>query len=174
MLLQWVLLMVEWYCTTSSLMKLLSPSPMIGVLLLPCHFAQVSFKYSAILVIMLHVISSHYYYYGMDAFNFYTSSPMLLPDSSVLESFSWCILISGLADGHPTLVTGSASGHLAFWNLESRSLLSQTLEAHHSGIGGLICLPNEPIMVTSAADNALKVAFSFPICQNFNSWILRS
>ncbi|KAK7486461.1 hypothetical protein BaRGS_00022262 [Batillaria attramentaria] len=65
--------------------------------------------------------------------------------------------ISFRTDGHPTMVTGSAAGHIAFWDLETRTLKSQELEAHRSSVSGLQCLPNEPLMVTSAADNTLKV-----------------
>ncbi|KAL8567228.1 hypothetical protein ACOMHN_046638 [Nucella lapillus] len=60
-------------------------------------------------------------------------------------------------DKAPTMVTGSAAGHIAFWDLETKSLKSQTLEAHGKAVSGLRCLPNEPIMVTSSGDNSLKV-----------------
>lgn len=60
-------------------------------------------------------------------------------------------------DKAPIMVTGSAAGHMAFWNLETKSLTSQTLEAHGKAVSGLQCLPNEPIMVTSSGDNSLKV-----------------
>lgn len=65
--------------------------------------------------------------------------------------------ISFRTDGHPTMVTGSAAGHMAFWDLETRSLKSQQLDAHRSSVSGLQCLPNEPLMVSSSADNSLKV-----------------
>ena len=73
--------------------------------------------------------------------------------------FSVCSsnLIHLFADGNPTMVTGSAAGHMAFWDLETRSLRSQTLEAHGKAVSGLRCLPTEPIMVTSSGDNTLKV-----------------
>ncbi|XP_070172929.1 WD repeat-containing protein 36-like [Littorina saxatilis] len=65
--------------------------------------------------------------------------------------------ISFRTDGNPTMVTGSAAGHMAFWDLERKSLISQTLEAHGKAVSGLHCLPKEPIMVTSSGDNTLKV-----------------
>ena len=55
------------------------------------------------------------------------------------------------------MVTGSAAGHMAFWDLESKSLRSQMLGAHGKAVSGMQCLPKEPIMVTSAGDNSLKV-----------------
>ncbi|GFS13535.1 WD repeat-containing protein 36 [Elysia marginata] len=61
------------------------------------------------------------------------------------------------SDGHPMMVTGSTSGHIALWDLENRKLHSYMKEAHFSSITGLSCLPSEPLMVTSAADNSLKV-----------------
>ncbi|GFO27669.1 WD repeat-containing protein 36 [Plakobranchus ocellatus] len=61
------------------------------------------------------------------------------------------------SDGHPMMVTGSASGHIALWDLENRKLHSYMKEAHFASVTGLACLPSEPLMVTSAADNSLKV-----------------
>ncbi|KAK3793159.1 hypothetical protein RRG08_024990 [Elysia crispata] len=61
------------------------------------------------------------------------------------------------SDGHPVMVTGSTSGHISLWDLENRKLHSYMKEAHCSSITGLSCLPSEPLMVTSAADNSLKV-----------------
>ncbi|XP_012945406.1 WD repeat-containing protein 36 isoform X2 [Aplysia californica] len=65
--------------------------------------------------------------------------------------------ISFRTDGHPMMVTGSASGHIALWDLENRKLHSYLEEAHFASVTGLVCLPSEPLMVTSAADNSLKV-----------------
>ncbi|KAK3090298.1 hypothetical protein FSP39_010724 [Pinctada imbricata] len=65
--------------------------------------------------------------------------------------------ISFRTDGHPVMVTGSSSGHIALWNLEDRKLQSQMRCAHGSAVSGMRCLPSEPLMVTSSADNTLKV-----------------
>ncbi|WAR23311.1 WDR36-like protein [Mya arenaria] len=65
--------------------------------------------------------------------------------------------ISFRTDGHPIMATGSASGHIALWDLEERKLRSQMREAHAGAVTGMQCLPSEPLMVTSAADNTLKV-----------------
>jgi len=55
------------------------------------------------------------------------------------------------------MATGSASGHIGLWDLEKRKLCSQMREAHGTAVSGMQCLPSEPLMVTSAADNTLKV-----------------
>lgn len=55
------------------------------------------------------------------------------------------------------MVTGSTAGHIALWNLEEKKLQSQIRNAHYSAVSGMNCLPSEPLMVTSAADNSLKV-----------------
>lgn len=60
-------------------------------------------------------------------------------------------------DGHPMMVTGSTIGHIALWDLESKKLKSQIRDAHEGAVVGMQCLPNEPLMVTNAADNSLKV-----------------
>lgn len=65
--------------------------------------------------------------------------------------------ISFRTDGHPIMVTGSTAGHIALWNLEEKKLQSQIRNAHYSAVSGMNCLPSEPLMVTSAADNSLKV-----------------
>ena len=62
-----------------------------------------------------------------------------------------------IADGHPIMATGSATGHIGLWDLEERKLSSQMREAHTTAVTGMKCLPNEPLMVTSAPDNTLKV-----------------
>ena len=55
------------------------------------------------------------------------------------------------------MITGSASGHMAFWDLEKKCLKNQILEAHGKGVNGLQCFPQEPLMVSSSGDNTLKV-----------------
>ena len=55
------------------------------------------------------------------------------------------------------MATGSAVGHIGLWDLEERKLSSQIRDAHTTSVTGMKCLPNEPLMVTSAADNTLKV-----------------
>ncbi|XP_013379758.1 WD repeat-containing protein 36 isoform X1 [Lingula anatina] len=60
-------------------------------------------------------------------------------------------------DGSPVMATGSVAGHIALWNLEEKRLLSQMRGAHSGSVTGMKCLPSEPLMVTSSADNSLKV-----------------
>ncbi|XP_069127390.1 WD repeat-containing protein 36-like [Argopecten irradians] len=60
-------------------------------------------------------------------------------------------------DGHPVMVTGSAVGHMALWDLEQRKLSSQIREAHTTSVTGMVCVASEPLIVTSGADNSLKV-----------------
>lgn len=65
--------------------------------------------------------------------------------------------ISFRTDGHPVMVTGSSVGHIALWDLEQRKLKSQIRDAHTTSVTGLVCMLSEPLIVTSAADNSLKV-----------------
>ncbi|XP_055956682.1 WD repeat-containing protein 36 [Patella vulgata] len=55
------------------------------------------------------------------------------------------------------MVTGSSAGHIALWNLEERKLQCQMRDCHTTAVTGMKCLQSEPLMVTSAADNTLKV-----------------
>lgn len=59
------------------------------------------------------------------------------------------------------MLTGSTVGHIALWDLESKKLKSQIRGAHDGSIVGMECLPSEPLMVTNAADNSLKVHMCF-------------
>ncbi|KAB0802314.1 hypothetical protein PPYR_04500 [Photinus pyralis] len=65
--------------------------------------------------------------------------------------------ISFRTDNHPIMATGSVTGHIVFWNLEERRVASQLLNAHGNAVAGMICLPNEPLVVTSSCDNTLKL-----------------
>ncbi|MCL4119134.1 UNVERIFIED_CONTAM: hypothetical protein GTU68_064212 [Idotea baltica] len=65
--------------------------------------------------------------------------------------------ISFRTDGIPVMVSGSTLGHIAIWDLHDRRLSSQIWQAHKKGVTGLRCLPNEPKLVTSSADNTLKI-----------------
>ncbi|KAH9489302.1 WD repeat-containing protein 36 [Bulinus truncatus] len=73
------------------------------------------------------------------------------------QDFGPVTAISFRTDGHPMMLTGSVAGHIALWDLENRKLHSYLKDAHYSSVTGLKCLPSEPLMVTSAADNSLKV-----------------
>ena len=60
-------------------------------------------------------------------------------------------------------MSGSGPGHICLWNLEKKQLQSQMREAHDGAVTGMQCLPSEPLMVTSSADNSLKVIISLNI-----------
>lgn len=65
--------------------------------------------------------------------------------------------ISFRTDGHPIMATGSVNGHILFWNLEERRVATQLMSAHDMKVTGMICLSNEPLVVTSSPDNTLKL-----------------
>lgn len=65
--------------------------------------------------------------------------------------------LSFRTDGNPVMASGSLNGHVVFWNLEEKRVASQQLSVHTGAVNGLKCLPNEPLLVTSSADNSLKL-----------------
>ncbi|XP_059213921.1 WD repeat-containing protein 36 [Centropristis striata] len=68
--------------------------------------------------------------------------------------------ISSLAfrtDGPPIVASGSPQGHIAFWDLERRQLVTQQRHAHSTAIAAATFLHGEPLMITNGADNAIKV-----------------
>lgn len=74
-----------------------------------------------------------------------------------LQDWGPVTTVSFRTDGHPVMATGSAQGHIALWDLEEKKLQSQMRDAHMTSVSGMQCLPSEPLMVTSSADNTLKV-----------------
>lgn len=60
-------------------------------------------------------------------------------------------------DDNPIMATGSVKGHIVFWNLEERRVASQLLCAHDGPVTGMVCLQDEPLMLTSSPDNTLKL-----------------
>ncbi|XP_070706869.1 WD repeat-containing protein 36 [Pempheris klunzingeri] len=68
--------------------------------------------------------------------------------------------ISSLAfrtDGPPIVASGSPQGHIAFWDLERRQLVTQQRHAHSTAIAAATFLHGEPLLITNGADNAIKV-----------------
>ncbi|ERL92025.1 WD repeat-containing protein 36 isoform X1 [Dendroctonus ponderosae] len=65
--------------------------------------------------------------------------------------------LSFRSDGHPIMASGGISGHIVFWDLEARRVSSQLPSAHDGAVSGMVCLPNEPLMLTSSPDNTLKL-----------------
>ncbi|XP_030370468.1 WD repeat-containing protein 36 [Scaptodrosophila lebanonensis] len=59
-------------------------------------------------------------------------------------------------DGPPILVSASSNGHMALWNLEDRKLNGQ-FQAHMDQVTTAICLPSEPLMLTTSPDNSMKL-----------------
>jgi len=59
-------------------------------------------------------------------------------------------------DGNPIMISGSAIGHMAIWNLEDKWLVSQIREAHMGSATGMHTLELEPLMITSSIDNSVK------------------
>lgn len=59
-------------------------------------------------------------------------------------------------DDKDIMASGSVTGHVVFWHLEQRKVISQ-IHAHNGSVTGLQFLPAEPLMVTSSVDNSLKL-----------------
>ncbi|KAK5900209.1 hypothetical protein CgunFtcFv8_025185 [Champsocephalus gunnari] len=57
----------------------------------------------------------------------------------------------------PILASGSPQGHIAFWDLERRHLVTQQRHAHNTAIAAATFLHGEPLLITNGADNAIKV-----------------
>jgi U3 small nucleolar RNA-associated protein 21 len=55
------------------------------------------------------------------------------------------------------MISGSAIGHMAIWNLEDKRLVSQIREAHMGSVTGMHTFELEPLMITSSNDNSVKV-----------------
>ncbi|XP_068608945.1 WD repeat-containing protein 36 [Brachionichthys hirsutus] len=60
-------------------------------------------------------------------------------------------------DGPPIMASCSPQGHIAFWDLERRQLVTQQTHAHHTAIAAATFLHGEPLLFTNGADNAIKV-----------------
>ncbi|KAI8130595.1 WD repeat-containing protein 36 [Lucilia cuprina] len=59
-------------------------------------------------------------------------------------------------DGPPIMASASTNGYIAFWNLEEKKIASQ-LQAHEDSVTTAICLPNEPLILTTSPDNSMKL-----------------
>ncbi|KAA8515646.1 hypothetical protein F0562_018743 [Nyssa sinensis] len=65
--------------------------------------------------------------------------------------------LSFSTDGQPLLASGGSSGVVSIWNLEKRRLQSVIKEAHDSSIVSLHFFANEPVLMSSSADNSVKM-----------------
>ncbi|KAM7362233.1 WD repeat-containing protein 36 [Cochliomyia hominivorax] len=59
-------------------------------------------------------------------------------------------------DGPPIMASASTNGYIAFWNLEEKKITSQ-LQAHEDAVTTAICLPSEPLILTTSPDNSMKL-----------------
>ncbi|KAG0491328.1 hypothetical protein HPP92_004726 [Vanilla planifolia] len=65
--------------------------------------------------------------------------------------------LSFRTDGEPLLASGGSSGLISIWNLEKQRLQSVIRDAHDSRIVSLHFFANEPVLMSSAADNSIKI-----------------
>ncbi|XP_064997081.1 uncharacterized protein LOC135632435 [Musa acuminata AAA Group] len=65
--------------------------------------------------------------------------------------------LSFRTDGQPLLASGGSSGVISIWNLEKRRLHSVIRDAHDGSIISLHFFANEPVLMSSAADNSIKM-----------------
>ncbi|KHG17360.1 WD repeat-containing 36 [Gossypium arboreum] len=65
--------------------------------------------------------------------------------------------LSFSTDGQPLLASGGSSGVISIWNLEKKRLQSVIREAHESSIISLHFFANEPVLMSSSADNSIKM-----------------
>ncbi|XP_047321422.1 U3 small nucleolar RNA-associated protein 21 homolog [Impatiens glandulifera] len=65
--------------------------------------------------------------------------------------------LSFRTDGQPLLASGGSSGVINIWNLEKRRLQSVIGDAHDGSIISLHFFANEPVLMSSSADNSVKM-----------------
>lgn len=65
--------------------------------------------------------------------------------------------LSFSTDGQPLLASGGSSGVISIWNLEKKRLHSVVREAHDGVITSLHFFANEPVLMSSSADNSIKM-----------------
>ncbi|XP_076926434.1 uncharacterized protein LOC143589601 [Bidens hawaiensis] len=65
--------------------------------------------------------------------------------------------LSFRTDGQPLLASGSSSGVISIWNLEKRRLQSVIKDAHDSSVISLHFFANEPVLMSTSADNSIKM-----------------
>lgn len=60
------------------------------------------------------------------------------------------------SDGPSTMISGGG-GKISVWDLEEKRLLSVMEYVHDTEIAGMTFLPGQPLLLTNAADNSIKV-----------------
>ncbi|KAB1212058.1 hypothetical protein CJ030_MR5G024630 [Morella rubra] len=78
--------------------------------------------------------------------------------------------LSFSTDGQPLLASGGSSGVISIWNLEKRRLQSVIREAHDSSIISLHFFASEPVLMSSSADNSIKICGSMGV----RTWLGRT
>ncbi|KAL2478321.1 transducin family protein/WD-40 repeat family protein [Forsythia ovata] len=65
--------------------------------------------------------------------------------------------LSFSTDGQPLLASGGSSGVISVWNLEKRRLQTVIKDAHDCSVVSLHFFANEPVLMSSSADNSIKM-----------------
>jgi WD40 repeat protein len=55
------------------------------------------------------------------------------------------------------MATGNDRGDVAVWDMEKRQLAHLLPHAHDAAVATLVFFPGEPVLLTTSADNTLKV-----------------
>lgn len=63
----------------------------------------------------------------------------------------------GVAGADSLLLAGSAAGHISLWQLASGRLVGELRSAHRGAVTGLGAVRGQPLLVSNAGDNALRV-----------------
>lgn len=64
--------------------------------------------------------------------------------------------LSFRSDGHAFLASGSPAGNITLWDLKARRLHSTLRGAHQAAVTALAFLPQEPLLISSGGDNAVR------------------
>ncbi|CAK5040589.1 unnamed protein product [Aphanomyces euteiches] len=60
-------------------------------------------------------------------------------------------------DKAPWLASGTSSGDVILWNLETQRLQAKIPLAHDADVASVLFLPSEPVLLTSSGDNSIKL-----------------
>ena len=56
------------------------------------------------------------------------------------------------------MASASTRGHLSIWDLETKTLITMLRDAHDSAITSAHFLVGQPLLLTGAGDNSIKVS----------------
>ncbi|XP_012564230.2 WD repeat-containing protein 36 isoform X1 [Hydra vulgaris] len=65
--------------------------------------------------------------------------------------------LSFRTDGTPVMASGSSLGNIVFWDLEKKQTINMIEKAHSSSVTGMKFFHKQPLLITSAPDNSLKI-----------------